>query len=29
LLSIAGCESSGLLVTFFMAWSPARRFNAG
>src|SRR6202166_2248237 len=29
LLSIAECESSGLLVTFFMAWSPGRRFNAG
>jgi hypothetical protein len=23
------CERSGLLVTFFMAWSPGRRFNAG
>src|SRR5271170_4711982 len=29
LVSIAECESSGLLVTFFMAWSPGRRFNAG
>src|SRR5271170_5369096 len=29
LLSIAGCEGSGLLITFFMAWSPARHFNAG
>src|SRR5271167_118202 len=29
LVSIAECESSGLLVTFFMAWSPARHFNAG
>src|SRR5271169_2026093 len=29
LLSIAECESSGLLVTFFMAWSPGRCFNAG
>src|SRR5258708_36848224 len=29
LLSIAECESSGLLVTFFMAWSPGWRFNAG
>src|SRR5450631_1551759 len=28
LVSIAECESSGLLVTFFMAWSPGRRFNA-
>src|SRR5271155_5520189 len=24
LLSIAGCEGLGLLITFFMAWSPAR-----
>src|SRR5271163_1341181 len=24
LLSIAGCEGFGLLITFFMAWSPAR-----
>src|SRR5271155_4601156 len=29
LVSIAECESSGLLVTFFMAWSPGRRFNDG
>src|SRR5271167_4577821 len=29
LVSIAECESSGLLVTFFMAWSPGRRLNAG
>src|SRR5271169_3260787 len=29
LVSIAECESSGLLVTFFMAWSPGRRVNAG
>src|SRR5271169_6775567 len=29
LVSIAECGSSGLLVTFFMAWSPGRRFNAG
>jgi hypothetical protein len=29
LVSIAEFESSGLLVTFFMAWSPGRRFNAG
>jgi hypothetical protein len=29
LVSIAECERSGLLVTFFMAWSPGRRFNAG
>src|SRR5271167_1201295 len=29
LVSIAECESSGLLVTFFMAWSPGQRFNAG
>src|SRR5271155_4737984 len=29
LASIAECESSGLLATFFMAWSPGRRFNAG
>src|SRR5271163_1896589 len=29
LVSIAECESSGLLVKFFMAWSPGRRLNAG
>jgi hypothetical protein len=29
LLSVAEFESSGVVVTFFMAWSPARRSNAG
>src|SRR5712675_1825128 len=29
LVSIAECESSDLLLTFFIAWSPGRRFNAG
>jgi hypothetical protein len=29
LLSVVGCESSGFVVTLVMAWSPARRSNAG
>jgi hypothetical protein len=28
-LSAAGCEESGFVVVFVMAWSPVRRFNAG
>ena len=29
LFSVVGCECSGFVVTLVMAWSPARRFNAG
>jgi hypothetical protein len=29
LISVVEGESSGVVVTFFMAWSPARRSNAG
>jgi hypothetical protein len=28
-VSAAGCEQSGFVVVFVMAWSPVRRFNAG
>jgi hypothetical protein len=28
-VSLKGCDESGFVVTFVMAWSPVRRFNAG
>jgi hypothetical protein len=27
--SVWGCDCSSFMVTFVMAWSPVRRFNAG
>ena len=26
--SLGGCEESGFMIVFVMAWSPVRRFNA-